>query len=142
MQQYQLKQSSTLNLFTIGLYCLVIAAIFIFLHGMILLAVPLALLAILFLFKDQSAYRLLKKHDPTIVTLYDDKTRIELNHPGDRLQYDQFRLFTNRWFLILQMKNKHASKNVMLVADQFRTINEYLRFRYQIINMNRNRHAT
>lgn len=141
MQQYQLKQSSALNRFTIALYCLAIVAIGIFLHGMILLSGALIVLAALLLFRDQYRYRLLKSNDPSLVTLHDSTARVELNHLGDRLQFEQFRLFSNRWFLILQMKNEQANKNVMLVPDRFNSLNEYLQFRYAIVNMCRNQHV-
>lgn len=137
MQQYYLKQSSDLNLFTIIIYCLVLVLIGVFLHGMILLSAALMLLTVLLLYRDQCRYKLLKSRDPTIVTLRDSTNRVELDH----LQFERYRVFCNRWFLILQMKNQQTSKNLMLVSDRFNTINEYLRFRYQIINMSRNQHV-
>lgn len=142
MQQYQIKQSPALNRFTIVLYCLAAIALSAFLNEMILISGSLTLLAVLLLFRDQSRYRLLKSLDPMIITLRDNTVRVELNHLGDHLQFDQFRLFTNRWFLILQMKNEQVSKNIILLSDRFITFNQYLRFRYQIINMSRNQYAT
>ena len=142
MQQYQIKQSSILNQFSIVLYCLAIIAFSALLDEMILISGLLILLTTLFLFRDQSRYRLLKSFDPSIVTLPDNSTGIELDHLGDHFQFDQFRIFTNRWFLILQMKNKQVSKNIVIFSDCFITPNHYLRFRYQIINMNRNQYAT
>jgi len=142
MQQYQIKQSSILNQFSIVLYCLAIIAFSALLDEMILISGLLILLATLLLFRDQTRYRLLKSLDPTIVTLHDNSTGVELDHLGDHFQFDQIRIFTNRWFLILQMKNKQASKNIILFSDRFITLNHYLRFRYQIINMSRNQHAT
>jgi hypothetical protein len=140
MQQYQIRQSSTINQFRITVYCLVFLAIGIFLHGLVLTG-SLTLLTALLLFRDQTRYNYIKSQDPTIVTLRDDSTRVELNHRGDHLRFEQFRLFSNRWFLILQLKNEQASKNIMLVSDRFKTINEYLQFRYQIINMSNKQHA-
>ena len=142
MQQYQIKQSPALNRFTIVLYCLAVIALSAFLNEMILISGSLTLLAVLLLFRDQSRYRLLKSLDPMIITLRDNTDMVELNHLGDHLQFDQFRLFTNRWFLILQMKNEQVSKNIILLSDRFITFNQYLRFRYQIINMSRNQYAT
>jgi len=142
MQQYQIKQSPALNRFTIVLYCLAVIALSAFLNEMILISGSLTLLAVLLLFRDQSRYRLLKSLDPMIITLRDNTVRVELSHLGDHLQFDQFRLFTNRWFLILQMKNEQVSKNIILSSDRFITLNQYLRFRYQIINMSRNQYAT
>ena len=141
MQQYQLKQSPALNLFRIALYCLVFIAINFFLNGMILLSGSLTLLTALLLFRDQTRYRRLKSLDPTIVTLRDSTARVELNYLGDHFQFDRFRLFSNRWFVILQMRNEQVSKNIILLSDRFKTINDYLRFRYQIINMSEKQHA-
>jgi len=142
MQQYQIKQSPALNRFTIVLYCLAVIALSAFLNEMILISGSLILLAALLLFRDQSRYRLLKSLDPMIITLRDNTARVELNHLGDHFQFDRFRLFTNRWFLILQMRNEGVSKNIILLSDRFITLNQYLRFRYQIINMSRNQYAT
>jgi hypothetical protein len=141
MQQYQLKQSPALNLFTIFPYCLVVITVIAFLHHMILLSGSLTLLVALLLFREQSRYRRLKSLDPTIITLRDSTARIELNLHDDHLQFDNFRLFSNRWFLILQMRNEQVSKNIILLSDRFITLNQYLSFRYQIINMSRNQHA-
>jgi len=142
MQQYQIKQSPALNRFTIVLYCLAVIALSAFMNEMILISGSLTLLAALLLFRDQSRYRLLKSLDPMIITLRDNTARVELNHLGDHFQFDRFRLFTNRWFLILQMRNEGVSKNIILLSDRFITLNQYLRFRYQIINMSRNQYAT
>ncbi len=137
MQQYHIKQSSILNLFSVILYCLVLVAIGVFLHGMIILSGALGLLTALLFYRNQRKYKLLKSRDPTIVTLQDNTDSVEL----DDHQFEQYRVFSNRWFLILQMKNEQTGKNVMLVSDRFNTINEYLRFRYQIINMSKNQHV-
>jgi len=142
MQQYQIKQSPALNRFTIVLYCLAVIALSAFMNEMILISGSLTLLAALLLFRDQSRYRLLKSLDPMIITLRDNTARVELNHLGDHFQFDRFRLFTNRWFLILQMRNEGVSKNIILLSDRFITLNQYRRFRYQIINMSRNQYAT
>lgn len=142
MQQYQIKQSSILNQFSIVLYCLAIIAFSALLDEMILISGLLILLATLLLIREQCRYRLLKSLDPTIVILHDDSAGVELDHLGDHFQFDQIRIFTNRWFIILQMKNKQVSKNIILFYDRFVTLNHFLRFRYQIINMSRNQHAT
>jgi len=137
MQQYQLKQSSNQHRFCIVLYCLVLFAIVVFFRESILLASSLGLLTLLLLINDQFKYRLLKSQDPTIVTLRDATSKVGYNH----LQFERFRIFSTRWFLILQLKNEQTSKNVMLLSDRFNNIDEYLQFRYQIINMSRNQYV-
>ena len=137
MQQYQLKQSSSLNFFSIILYCLVLLAIGTFFHRMDLLSVLPGLLTMLLLFRKLYRYQLLESQDPTIVTLNDSTSRVGVN----QLQFEDFKVFSNRWFLILQMKNEQTSKNMMLVADRFKTIEEYLGFRYQLINLSRKQYV-
>ena len=142
MQQYRLKQSSTLNLLTTGLYCLVLVTINIFLHEMIFLAASLTVLTLLLLIRAQSRYQRLRLQDPTIVSLSSSEARIDLSYQGEHLQYERFRVFSNRWFLILQMRNQHTSQNLMLVSDRFNSFNEYLNFRYLAGKMSRIQHVT
>ena len=142
MQQYQLKQSSTLNLLTIGLYCLVLVSINIFLHETFYLAASLTVLTLLLLIRDQSRYQRLRLQDPTIVSLNNSTARVDLSHQGEHLQFERFRVFSNRWFLILQMRNQHASQSLMLVSDRFNSFNEYLSFRYLVGKMSRIQHVT
>ena len=142
MQQYRLKQSSTLNLLTTGLYCLVLVTINIFLHEMIFLTVSLTVLTLLLLIRAQLRYQRLRLQDPTIVSLSGSTARINLSYQGEHLQYERFRVFSNRWFLILQMRNQHTSQNLMLVPDRFNSFNEYLNFRYLAGKMSRIQHVT
>ena len=88
MQQYQLKQSSTLNLLTIGIYCLVLVTINIFLHETIFLAASLTVLTLLLLIRDQSRYQRLKLQDPTIISLSNSIARVDLNHQGEHLGFE------------------------------------------------------
>ena len=142
MQQYQLKQSSTLNLLTIGLYCLVLVTINVFLHETILLAASLTVLTLLLLIHAQSRYKRLSLQGPTILSLSNSVARVDLSHQGEHLRFEQFRVFSNRWFLILQVRNQHASQNLMLVSDRFNSFNEYLNFRYLVGKMSRIQHVT
>ena len=137
MQQYQLKQSPSLNFFSIILYCLVLLAIGAFFHRVNLLPALLGVLTALLLFRELYRYQRLKSQDPTIVTLSGSTSRVGVN----QLQFEDFKVFSNRWFVILQMKNEQTSKNMMLVADRFKTIEEYLGFRYQLINLCRKQHV-
>jgi hypothetical protein len=137
MQQYQLKQSSTLNLLTIGLYCLVLVTINIFLHESIFLAASLTVLTLLLLIRDQSRYQHLRLQDPMIVRLSNSTVRVDPGHQGEYLRFEWFRVFSNRWFLILQMRNRHANQNLVLISDRFNSFNEYLNFRYLVGKMSR-----
>ncbi|MCZ6470182.1 MAG: hypothetical protein O6649_02350, partial [Gammaproteobacteria bacterium] len=70
-------------------------------------------------------------------TLNDKTGGIELYQQGRQQQFTQFRLYANRWFLILQLKNDEVSKNLLLAPRGFSSIAEFLRFRYAIVNMNK-----
>ena len=142
MQQYQLKQSSILNLLTIGLYCLVLVSINIFLHETFYLAASLTVLTLLLLIRAQFRYQRLRIQDPTILSLSNSTARVDLSYQGEHLRFERFRVFSNRWFLILQMRNQHTSQNLMLVPDRFASFNEYLNFRYLAGKMSRIQHVT
>ena len=87
--------------------------------------------------KDRSRYLALQARDPAGLTLNDKTGRIELYQQGSRRQFTRFRLFANRWFLILQLSNDDTSENLLLTPQGFSSIAEFLRFRYQIMNMNK-----
>ena len=57
---------------------------------------------------------------------------------GISKNFEQFKLYSNRWFLILQLRQKGRSENIMLLSDRFHSMTEYLLFRYQIKKMNQN----
>jgi len=75
--------------------------------------------------------------DPVVLTLHDKSGKIDMHGTEGDTQYSIFRLFTNRWFLVLQLKSGKDRKDLLIVSDRFQSMHEYLQFRYAIIQMSR-----
>jgi hypothetical protein len=134
--QYQFRQSAVIFNFTVVLYWLAIGAVTLYIDSLWLMLGLNALLVLSFAM-DRSRYLDLRAQDPAGLTLNDKTGGIELYQQGSRRQFTRFRVFANRWFVILQLRNDDSSKNLLLTPQGFSSIAEYLRFRYQIINMNK-----
>ena len=134
--QYQFRQSAVIFAFTVVLYCLAIAAVTLYIDSLWLMLGLIALLVLSFAM-DRSRYLDLRAQDPAGLTLNDKTGGIELYQQGSRRQFTRFRVFANRWFVILQLRNDDSSENLLMTPQGFSSIAEFLRFRYQIINMNK-----
>jgi len=87
---------------------------------------------------DLARHKAAVRDDPVTLKLHHKSDRVEVNQANRNQQYAQYKLFTNRWFLILQLKNDRSHKNLLLIPQRFQSMREYLQFRYAIINMSRN----
>lgn len=95
----------------------------------------LILLIALQLFKDFGKYKSLTN---IALTLNTKTKEIQVEIKGISKTFEHFKLYSNRWFLILQLRQKGRSENLLLLSDRFHSITEYLLFRYQIKKMNQN----
>lgn len=118
------------------LYGLTLLAVVVFVSSLWLMTL-LSLLLILLLITDLTRHKAAVRYDPMVLTLHDKTGRIEMQQADRKQQYAQFKLFSNRWFLILQLKNENSHKNLLLIPQRFRSMREYLQFRYAIIKMSR-----
>jgi hypothetical protein len=134
---YQIRESTEINTFVLLLYGLALLSVVVFVSGSWLMTL-LSLLLILLLITDLTRHKAADRDDPMALTLHDKTGRIEIKQANRNHQYARFKLFSNRWFLILQLKNEESHKNLFLIPQRFRSTGEYLQFRYAIINMSRN----
>jgi hypothetical protein len=134
---YRIRESSAANSFTLLMYGLTFLAILVFV-GILWLKILLSLLLILFLVTDLQRYKAAVRDDSMVLTLHDKSGKIDMHQTEGDTQYSLFRLFANRWFLVLQLKNEKGRKDLLIVPDRFRSMREYLQFRYAIIQMSRN----
>ena len=134
---YRIRESSAANSFTLLMYGLTFLDILAFV-GILWLKILLSLLLILFLVTDLQRYKAAVRDDPMVLTLHDKSGKIDMHQTEGDTQYSLFRLIANRWFLVLQLKNDKGRKDLLIVPDRFRSMHEYLQFRYAIIQMNRN----
>ena len=134
---YQIRESAEISIFTLLLYGLALFAVVVYVSSPWLMTL-LSLLLILLLINDLARHKAAVRDDPVALTLHDKSGRIEVKQANRNQQYAQFKLFTNRWFLILQLKTDASHHRLLLIPQRFRSMREYLQFRYTIINMSRN----
>jgi hypothetical protein len=101
------------------------------------LKLGLILLLVLWFARDRTRHLALQAQDPASLTLNDKTGGIELYQQGKRRQFTRFRLFANRWFLILQLRDDESSENLLLTPQGFSSVTEFLRVRYQLMNMSK-----
>ena len=133
VHHFSLKQS--FKLFSFLLYFNLITLLLIVIYFNSWIQWGLISLVLLQLYSDFGRYKLVTQM-ALVLNLKTNEIQIE---KGVNSQFfDYFRLYSNRWFLILQLRQNNRSENLMLLSDRFNSISEYLLFRHQIKKMNRN----
>ena len=133
VHHFSLKQS--FKLFSFLLYFNLITLLLIVIYFNNWIQWGLISLVLLQLSSDFGRYKLVTQM-ALVLNLKTNEIQIE---KGVNSQFfDYFRLYSNRWFLILQLRQNNRSENLMLLSDRFNSMSEYLLFRHQIKKMNRN----
>ena len=133
VHHFSLKQS--FKLFSFLLYFNLITLLLIVIYFNSWIQWGLISLVLLQLYSDFGRYKLVTQM-ALVLNLKTNEIQIE---KGINSQFfDYFRLYSNRWFLILQLRQNNRSENLMLLSDRFNSMSEYLLFRHQIKKMNRN----
>jgi hypothetical protein len=133
VHHFSLKQS--FKLFSFLLYFNLITLLLIVIYFNNWIQWGLISLVLLQLYSDFGRYKLVTQM-ALVLNLKTNEIQIE---KGVNSQFfDYFRLYSNRWFLILQLRQNNRSENLMLLSDRFNSMSEYLLFRHQIKKMNRN----
>jgi hypothetical protein len=132
VNHFSLKQSFKLFNFLLCFYLITLLLIVIYFNSWVQWG--LISLVLLQLYSDFGRYKLVTKM-ALVLNLKTNEIQIE---KGVNSQFfDYFRLYSNRWFLILQLRKNNRSENLMLLSDRFHSMSEYLLFRHQIKKMNR-----
>jgi hypothetical protein len=133
VHHFSLKQS--FKLFSFLLYFNLITLLLIVIYFNSWIQWGLISLVLLQLYSDLGRYKLVTQM-ALVLNLKTNEIQIE---KGVNSQFfDYFRLYSNRWFLILHLRQNNRSENLMLLSDRFNSMSEYLLFRHQIKKMNRN----
>jgi hypothetical protein len=133
VHHFSLKQS--FKLFSFLLYFNLITLLLIVIYFNSWIQWGIISLVLLQLYSDFGRYKLVTQM-ALVLNLKTNEIQIE---KGVNSQFfDYFRLYSNRWFLILQLRQNNRSENLMLLSDRFNSMSEYLLFRHQIKKMNRN----
>jgi len=138
MQQYLIKPSVTIFIITVCLYGLAGACLLFFFKlegGSILLF----LLLVLWLYLDARAFYRANKSISDTLTVNSTEGYIDLNNSH---QFNFFTVYTNRSSIIIKLRDKGHRQNLILLADRFRSRNDYLECRYHLIRLNQGINAS
>ena len=79
----------------------------------------------------------LRRQDSIRLGLNPGTSLIELEREGVPQIYDKYKVYTTRWFAILQLQNEHNNRSLLLNSDRFDSDEDYQDFRFVIQKMER-----
>lgn len=138
MKQYLIKPSITYLIITVCLYGLVAACLVLF-FGLEWFTVLLSLLAMLWLYVDVRNFLQTNKTMSETLTVNSTDGYIDLNNSH---QFKIFNVYTSRSSIIVKLYDKGHRKSLILLADRFRSRNDYLDCRYQLMRLNQDINAS
>jgi len=141
MKQYHIKPSLTLLNTILVLYGLFVTGLVLHFEWTWSTSLLLVLALLLLLFEIQLYYEGTGKKTEFLSI---DLTNMQIKHEisGINRKYEGFSVYTNRWWLALKLGQRFQGKYILLLADCFQSKNEYLDFRYQLIQLKKEIHVT
>lgn len=133
---YQLKQSRILLGYLLSLCLIIIFLVVTYFNGW--LQIALILLISIYLYVEINRYKLSANEDSTTVSLNSITNEIQIKQKKIDKNFDNFKLYSNRWFLILHLRQANNCCHLILLGDRFSSVTEYLSFRHQIKRMDSN----
>ena len=130
---YQLRQSQILLGY---LLCLCLTLFFLsILYFRGWLQFGLISLVSIYLYIKIDRYRSSFRQVSTTLILNSITNEIQIKQPHLDKKFNDFKLYSNRWFLILHLRREDCSRHFVLLSDKFSSMTEYLSFRHQIKRM-------
>lgn len=138
MKQYLIKPSFTFLVITICLYILATACLLLY-FNLEWFTILLSSLTILWLYVDLKKFFWANNAVPETLTVNSTEGYIDLNNSH---QFKLFNVYTSRSSIIIKLSDKGYRKNLILLADRFRSRNDYLDCRYQLMRLNQGINAS
>ncbi len=138
MKQYLIKPSFTFLVITICLYGFATVCLLLY-FKLEWFTVLLSLLLMLWLYLDIKIFMQANKAMPERLTVnsIEGFIEFEIGH-----QFKSFNVYTSRSSIIIKLSDKGYRKNIILLADRFRSRNDYLDCRYQLMRLNQGINAS
>lgn len=135
MLEYQLKPSLVLLRISYSLY---LFSAFILSAYYPLNFISTSLFILIFLMAAQAwrSYSPNLNKSPDNLSLNASTGIIEWQKDGDIRQFSDYSVYTCRWGMILVLRKSQCRKNIILLADRFDNLHQYLDLRFQLIRLN------
>ncbi|MCP3687481.1 MAG: DUF2244 domain-containing protein [Gammaproteobacteria bacterium] len=139
MNQYQLRPSASLLLATIALYVLFALGLLVFFEFDWITALFLLLALLLSYTAFSDHFEAQKVHETLVLTPLSGT--VEHSIAGESRQFETFRVYTNRWSVLLKLVNHGYRRHLIFLPDRFYSKPDYLDFRYRLMHLERDVNA-
>jgi len=130
---FRIKPSRSQPVFLVCLYGLTLVIAFIYIDSR--LSLPI-LLGLIFLFAIIEI-RNWRRQQSFQLELNPEADSIEFEQAGKAQIYNKYKVYTSRWFAILQLFDIQENRNLLLNSDRFTSVQAYQDFRFLIQKMDR-----
>jgi hypothetical protein len=133
IETFQVHSSTSQSVFLVSSYAVTLLIALIYIDS----ALSLALMTGLLLLLAMVEFRNWRRQQPVILSLNPGRDSIELEQAGKAQIYEKYKVYTCRWFAILQLIDNHKNRNLLLNSDRFISTGAYQDFRFVIQQMQR-----
>lgn len=133
IETFQIKPSTSQSVFLVSIYAVTLLVALIYIDSLL----SLSLLSGLVLLLAIVELRNWLKRQALTLTLNPGRDSIELEQAGKAQIYEKYKVYTCRWFAILQLIDNHKNRNLLLNSDRFISTGAYQDFRFVIQQMQR-----
>ncbi len=131
---YKLFYSKKIFTLEILIHILVLIAIINLMHDLWMLIVLTLYLLLTIRFFQTESVRVQFNHHPAISFRKETDCLALSDDEGDKLyKSDEIKIFTTRWFILLQLGRGKSRLNKWLLSDSFQDMTHYTSFRRQLI---------
>lgn len=133
IETFQIKTSTSQAVFLVSIYALTLAVGLIYIDSVL----SLSLLSGLVLLLAMVEIRNWLQQQTVTLSLNPGRDSIGLEQAGKAQIYDKYKVYTCRWFAILQLVDNRKHRSLLLNSDRFISTGAYQDFRFVIQHMQR-----
>lgn len=131
IETFQIKTSTSQAVFLVSIYALTLAVGLIYIDSVL----SLSLLSGLVLLLAMVEIRNWLQQQTVTLSLNPGRDSIGLEQAGEAQIYDKYKVYTCRWFAILQLVDNRKHRSLLLNSDRFISTGAYQDFRFVIQQM-------
>ncbi|TDJ29825.1 MAG: hypothetical protein E2O57_02345 [Gammaproteobacteria bacterium] len=133
IETFQIKSSTSQAVFLVSIYALTLVVGLIYIDSVLSLSILSGLVLLLAIIE----FRNWLQQQTVTLSLNPGRDSIGLEQAGKAQIYDKYKVYTCRWFAILQLVDNRKHRSLLLNSDRFISTGAYQDFRFVIQHMQR-----
>jgi len=133
IETFQIKSSTSQSVFLVSIYALTLVVGLIYIDSVLSLSILSGLVLLLAIIE----FRNWLQQQTVTLSLNPGRDSIGLEQAGKAQIYDKYKVYTCRWFAILQLVDNRKHRSLLLNSDRFISTGAYQDFRFVIQHMQR-----